>query len=377
MSARRSELRRTLTRWVKPVELFGRRVLQYILSIVLWLPRRPLVVAGPPRILVIRLDARVGNLLMLTPFLASLKRTFPGAHTTVLCHESMQRVLDGQPDADALIPYVKWRVGRGPFSLIARIRKERFDLCFDAGSFPGVAVTHPLIARLSGARVIVGPDRGPLGRLYHFTVPVLAEAEHEIAQRLQLLLPFKKATRVETMRYRRDETLRALDTAHAAFVAAAAPAGPDRTFVCAIGSREPLRRVEAFEWAAIANALVAAGHAVTIVWGPGERALADEVHAACPAATVAPPSTLDELVALFRACRGMIGNDTGTSHLAVAVGARTCVCFVIEPPSRYGHEGPGRRALDLRNDRTIERIVGEVVAWAKDAVNRGASGPDR
>lgn len=357
----RSPLRAWLTRKLKPVELFGRTILQYLLSLVLWLPRREVVLPERPRILVIRLDARVGNLLMLTPFLASLKRTFAGAHVTVLCHVSMQRVLDGQPDVDATIPYVKWRFGRGPLSLIGRLRRERFDLCFDAGSFPGVAVTHPLIARLSGARVIVGPDRGPLGRLYHVTVPVLPEAAHEIAQRLQLLSPLPSPVRVEVMRYRSDAALAEIDRNGAAFLAAAAPAGAAKTIVLAVGSREALRRVDADEWAAIANAALERGLFVTLVWGPGERPLAEAVAAKVPGVTIAPPSSLDELVALFRAACGIVGNDTGTSHLAVAVGGRTCVCFVLEAPSRYGHVGPGRHAIDLRGDRS--RLVAEVEQW--------------
>ena len=71
----------------------------------------------------------------------------------------------------------------------------------------------------------------------------------------------------------------------------------------------------------------------------------------------------DGHLALFRAARGVVGNDTGTSHLAVAAGARTFVCFVLEAPTRYGHAGHGRAFVDLRDDRSQARLVTAFNAW--------------
>ncbi len=359
MPKKKSRLRRTLTRWFKPLELFGRTLLQYLLSVVLWLPNKTPRVPPQPRILVIRLDPRVGNLLMLTPFLESLKRSFPGACVSVLCDTSMVRVMSGQPSVDEVIPFRRWQ----PVLALLQLRSLRFDVVFDAGSFPGVAVTHPVIARLSGGGLIVGPDRGPLGRVYHVTVPVLAETEHEIAQRLQLLTPFPSVTRVTRMTYRSDAALQQLDAEHAAFVAEATPYGAKRTVLLVVGSREPLRRLTEREWAALARALLGKQLAVSLVWGPGELPLAEAVAALCPGVSIAPPSTLDQLVALYRAARGVIGNDTGTSHLSVAIRARTLVCFVWEPPSRYGHRVDGSDYIDLRTERSDAKIVDAAMRW--------------
>lgn len=359
----KSKLRIALTRWAKPLELAGRRFLQYLLSIVLWLPRRPAVLPERPRILVVRLDPRIGNFVMLTPFLSSLKRSFPGAHTTVLCDVHMQSLLEGHPDVDAIVPYVKWRVGRGPFSLVARLRRERYDVCFDAGSFPGVAVTHPLMTRLSGAKLIVGPDRGALSRLYHVTVPILPPTAHEIQQRLQLLVPFAGAERVETMSYRAPEVLAAHDRDHAAFVRDSTPNGAERTVILAVGSRKEETRVEVEEWARVAGAARERGFAVTIVCAPDQRPLGEAVQHAVPGANIAPPGSLDQVMALFRAARAVVANDTGTSHLAVAVGARICVLFVAGEPTRFGHRTAGATWIDLRHDRA--QLAGAVLEWLR------------
>ncbi len=359
----RSALRRTATRLAKPFELFGRRVLQIVLAFLLSARKRAPEVASAPNILVVRLDARVGNLMLLTPLLASLRATWPKARISVLCHESMQRVYAHEPHIDALIPYVKWRLGDGPISLVRRLRALRFDLAFDAGSYPGVAVTHPLITRLCGSKLTVGPDRGALARLYNVVVPVLPEDSADIDQRLQLLAPFPQAVRVRAMCYAAPERLTELRRAHAELIAQAAPAGAERTVVCIVGARLELRRIPEEKWREILTALARRGLAATLVWGPGERALAERIAEGAAHVTLAPPSSLDAVAALASECYGVIGHDTGTSHLAVAAGGRTFVLFVLESPTRYGHIGPGRAWVDLRGDAACAKLLPALDGW--------------
>jgi heptosyltransferase III len=362
----KSKLRIAATRHAKPLELFGRRVLQWLLSIALAVRARPAVLPDAPRVLVVRLDPRIGNQLLLTPFLASVKALWPQAHVTVLCHESMQRVYARQPSVSAMIPYVKWKWGQGPVSLLMRLRRERFDVVFDAGSYSTVAVTHPIVARLSGAPLIVGSSRGGLSRLYHVVAPPIEEDAPEIEQRLALLKPFSNESLVREMVYVAPGVLASLRDEAAAFIAAAAPHGVGRTVVCVVGARLEKRRIPEALWGDVLSEIAARGLFATIVWGPSEEALARRIVALRPEVTLAPPSSLDELAALVSVAHGMIGHDTGTSHLAVAVGARTLVMFVFESPRRYGHTGVGRDFVDLRAAATQEKVVNSVRRWLDD-----------
>ena len=157
-------VQRRLTLWVKPLERAGRWLLQHLLAWVLRVAPRALALPPRPRILVVRLDRRIGNLMLLSPFLRSVQATYPAARITLLCHRDMAPVLAHLPMIAAQEHYVKWKLfsRAGVFAMLGRLRAQHFDLAFDAGSFFGSAVTHPLITCFAGARFRVGPARPPL-----------------------------------------------------------------------------------------------------------------------------------------------------------------------------------------------------------------------
>ena len=73
-----------------------------------------------------------------------------------------------------------------------------------------------------------------------------------------------------------------------------------------------------------------------MLWGPGEEVLAQQVADACDG-TMAPPTSLAELAALFRRCAVVVTNDTGPMHLAVACSTPTVALFKGGEPTRWGH----------------------------------------
>jgi len=72
-----------------------------------------------------------------------------------------------------------------------------------------------------------------------------------------------------------------------------------------------------------------------VVWAPGK----DEPPFDVPAGHILPTWDLPELVALAHRCRVWIGNDTGTSHLAAAAGARTLAMFGPTDPACWSPTG--------------------------------------
>ncbi len=337
---------------VKPFERAGRFLLQQLMAIFFGVRRRALALPAVPRILVVRLDRRVGNLLLLTPFLSSLRASLPQAQITLLCHRDMAGVLKHHPAIDAREFYVKWKLfsRQGMFAMLARLRRQRFDIAFDAGSFFGSAVTHPMITRFSGARFLVGPRRAPLSRIYHFAVPMLDENAPDIEQRLQLLHALPQPVFARHMLYARPAVLDALALEHADFLRAA-----EAAIVIVVGGRTSERQLPVALWADAARLTLNRGLSVTLLWGnAAEKARAEEIAALAPGARVAPSSTLDQAAVLFRAARGVAGHDTGTSHLAVAVGAKAFVAFVMTEPDRSGHPGSGVFDLSEAKDPAAE-----------------------
>lgn len=73
---------------------------------------------------------------------------------------------------------------------------------------------------------------------------------------------------------------------------------------------------------------------VVVVWGPGEKDLADAIGA-----PLAPPTNLRELAFVLRHARVVIGADTGPLHLAAALGTKVVGLYGPTNPARNGPYG--------------------------------------
>jgi heptosyltransferase-1 len=73
-----------------------------------------------------------------------------------------------------------------------------------------------------------------------------------------------------------------------------------------------------------------------------ERSRAKRIARALPDARVPPRMQLGELASLFAASRGVVGVDTGLTHLAAAVGARTVGIYCGSDPALTGIHGAPR-----------------------------------
>ena len=135
------------------------------------------------------------------------------------------------------------------------------------------------------------------------------------------------------------------------------PAGyPQRRDVVVIhpGAAAPSRRWPPDRFAAVADALHAAGHQVLITGSAVERDLAHTVAAqrACPK-VLWWQAELDVLgmVGLITDCRLLICGDTGVGHIATATGTPSVLLFGPTPPSRWGPRGRGRHITVWAGDR--------------------------
>jgi heptosyltransferase-1 len=97
-------------------------------------------------------------------------------------------------------------------------------------------------------------------------------------------------------------------------------------------------------WIELGRAL---GAAVVLPWGSeAERQRAERIAQALPTARVPPRQSLDQLAGLFASARAVVGVDTGLTHLAAALGARTVGIYGGSDPALTGIHG-APRALNL------------------------------
>ena len=90
------------------------------------------------------------------------------------------------------------------------------------------------------------------------------------------------------------------------------------------------------------------GQPTVVVWaGDRERLAAERIAAeSFGAATVAPPTSLQDLGELARMSRLCISGDTGPLHLAAAVGTPCVGLFGPVPASRNGPYGPQHACIE-------------------------------
>jgi ADP-heptose:LPS heptosyltransferase len=122
---------------------------------------------------------------------------------------------------------------------------------------------------------------------------------------------------------------------------------PGRYAVLHPGASSPTRRWPPAGYAAVGDALAADGLTVVLTGMAGERRISAAVRRAmrAPVVDLTGATGLGGLAALLRDGAVLVGNDTGSAHLAAAVGARSVTVFLAGDPVRWAHAGPGHRAV--------------------------------
>ena len=332
--------------WHKRLELWAKLALALVASALLWRPGRRRKVGSPlphpQRLLLVRIDNRVGEALLTTPLLSTLKAHPQPPEVHVLVHSKVARVLEGHPGAERVIALDRRLLWLGPLAPGLRaLRRERYDVVVDCANWSNPSVTSALISRLVGPRsIVIGPSTWPVRYLHSLSVPPRIDTRSEALQRVHLLAPLVQEVWRERMSFREPrpgETFRAW---------LKAGEGSPRAVVNP-GGRLDYRRIPPAAFASAARALLASGRTPIVTWGPGEEALARGVVAAAPGAQLAPPTTLDELAALMRSAGLTVCNNTGPMHLSVAVQAPTLALFLRMDMERWGHPYSPHRMVDL------------------------------
>lgn len=116
------------------------------------------------------------------------------------------------------------------------------------------------------------------------------------------------------------------------------------------GTGGPAKLWFAERWAAVADALQAAGALVVLTGGPDEQALVADVAARMRtgALSLAGQTSVGQLAALLRRAALVLGVDSGPLHLAAAQGAPTLHLYGPGDAGRFGPWGDPARHVVLR-----------------------------
>jgi len=149
------------------------------------------------KILVIRLDDRIGNAVLLTPFLVALKDAFSEARVHLLISQRLKMLSDFLPSVDEFIFYDKRQYANRPYrlrKLLKQLRTEEFDLVIDASDELELSFNHALTTAFSGGRFRVGYDRRGSSRWLEVAVAPGDPIRHAVEMHLDLLRALRSIT---------------------------------------------------------------------------------------------------------------------------------------------------------------------------------------
>ena len=84
----------------------------------------PLDLGSTRRVLLVRANVRLGNLLLITPAIAALRQALPHARIDVLCDAAYGCLLAADPAVNAVVP-INRRIMRSPVALAGLVRGLR------------------------------------------------------------------------------------------------------------------------------------------------------------------------------------------------------------------------------------------------------------
>jgi len=280
----------------------------------------PIRLPSRPRILVVVLR-RLGDVLLTTPLMRSIKRAYPDAMIEALVFAGTEGILAGNPDLAGVIA-VPQRLGvAGGLSLLRRLAR-RYDLALSTQ--PGDRPTT--LAWIAG--------RQSAG---------LLEASGLSASFKRLALG--RACGTDPAQQRVLQTLRLADLLGIpALPEIVCPVGPVRPGLLpshpyAVVHAAPMftyKRWTIEGWRQLVAALRARGLATVVTGSAADRAYLDEVWRDCEVTRLDGALAWPELAALIGGARVYVGPDTASTHLAAAKGAQTVALYGPTDPRIWG-----------------------------------------
>jgi heptosyltransferase-2 len=314
------------------------------------------------RILLLRQDRRIGDLVMNAPLFHGVRRRFPEAYIALLLRRGYEELFADDPHLSQLIPFSPKRDFYNPIglgALVALFRRGCFDLAIDCSNFRSFSLTNGILTILTGAPLRLGFEDKESPAFLNVLVPS-GRPRHYVHNQTELLKPLgvDDPPTLPVLYFSEERIRRGKETLSSV---GAGDAG--HTAVLFVGASNELKRWSWDAFLGVANGLEAAGMSVVFAAGAADRRLHGKslgrLSEKCP---FLPVMSLGDFAAAIKAGALFVSGDTGPMHVAVACGVPTVSVFLEDNVDRYGYDDGSRHASVRVHDDS--QGVRDVVAAA-------------
>ena len=280
----------------------------------------PIRLPSNPRILVVVLR-RLGDVLLTTPLMRSIKRAYPDATIEALVFAGTEGILAGNPDLAGVIA-VPQRLGAGASLSLLRRLARRYDLALSAQPGDRPTTLAWIAGRQSAGLLEANGLSASLKRLALGRSCATDRAQHRVLETLRLaeLLGIPALSEI------------------------VCPAGAVRAGLLPLQPYAVVHAAPMFTykhwridgWRQLVAALRARGLATVVTGGTADRAYLDEVWRECEVTRLDGELAWPELAALIGGARVYIGPDTAVTHLAAAKATQTVALYGPTDPRLWG-----------------------------------------
>ena len=338
-----------------------RRIRLLLLRLVAALfPRGRRAAGHPQRILVIKPD-HLGDVLLLTPALQTLRAALPEAHLTLMIGPWSADAVRGNTSINALLfcEFPGFTRKSQPSFIQPYLLLLRMAMLLRAGKYDVALIARDdhwwgaLLALLAGIPRRIGYNTPEVGKLLTDALP-FDQTAHVTLQALDLVayLNGQQPLSLQQSSSQMVAPITAEDQQWAGTWLAAHGCDDGRRLVAIHpGAGGPAKLWLVARWAMIVDALHAQGCTVVLTGGPQEHTLVQTIGSrlAQRPLILSGEATLGGLAALYRRCELVLGVDSGPMHLAAAAGARTVVLFGPIDHQRFASWGAPERHTVVRS----------------------------
>jgi len=280
----------------------------------------PLRLPQNPRVLVVALR-RLGDVLLTTPLIRSVKGAFPQASIDALVFAGTEGILAGNPDLAEIITLPQRRRAGDALALMVRLFK-RYDLALSTQTGDRPTLLAVIAGRQSLGLTEAKSAAGAIKHLVLSRSVVSERSQHRVLDILRLANLIGIPAQAEIV------------PPAGGASPALAPAQP-----YAVIHAAPMftyKRWSAAGWRQLAAALRERGLGIAVTGAASDRAYLDELFDENAVVRLDGKLTWPDLSALIAGAAIYVGPDTAITHLAAATGAPTVALYGPTDPRLWG-----------------------------------------